>query len=95
MKTTKEIEIQIKITKELENEAYGRLTEVLEAGYVLYTINQLNDGQLVHGLNGYSRVRKCVHGNKYYAYISEENEDGEDFVEVSDDDEDHISACCG
>lgn len=55
------------------------------------TINELEIGQIVHGINGYSRVDRCVHGNKYYAYIGEEHEGG--CVEVSDDDENMIECC--
>lgn len=55
------------------------------------TISELDIGQLVHGVEGYSRVKVCVHGRKYYAYIGEEEE--LNIVEVSDDDEDHLDCC--
>ena len=58
-------------------------------------INELEDGQLVHGQNGYSRVKTCVHGNQYYAYIDDinNNDDDENCIEVTDDDDDHIPCC--
>lgn len=35
----------------------------------IYTIDELHEGAIVEGHEGYSRVKKCVHGNYYYAYM--------------------------
>ena len=61
-------------------------------------IDRLEAGQLVHGREGYSKVMVCVHGNKYYGYVSDNdpelNEiDDNDIIEVTDMDENKV-ACC-
>lgn len=62
------------------------------------TIGELNEGQLVQGRNGYSIVKKCIHGNLYYAYrgidmMEAEINENDKVVLVSDDDE-HSLDCC-
>jgi hypothetical protein len=59
------------------------------------TIDNVNVGDVVQGAEGYSRVKECVHGNKYYAFLGDtwEDADTDDIVEVSDDDT-HTLECC-
>jgi len=63
------------------------------------TISDLNEGDTILGVNSddYSIVKKCVHGNLYYAYINTNDFDidciQDDVILVSDDDE-HTLDCC-
>jgi len=62
------------------------------------TISEMTEGQIVQGQNGYSRVKTCVHGNLYYAYMGQDMmdagvSDADDVALVSDDDT-HELECC-
>jgi len=66
------------------------------------TIDQLDEGTYVVGINGISKVATCVHGNKYYAYQCADEADAammhvdlpEVIIEVSDDDGNHLPCGC-
>ena len=61
----------------------------------VYDINDLNVGDyVINGTDGgYAQVRECVHGNRYYAYIGEDQEDINTDVIVYDTDEDYVPCC--
>ena len=63
----------------------------------LHDIDDVEEGQIVEGELGYSIVKTCIHGKKYYAnrhdYQPTEAESRQ-IPWVIDDDEDHIP-CCG
>ena len=62
------------------------------------TIAEMTEGQIVQGQAGYSRVKKCVHGNLYYAYMGHDMmeagvSDSDNVALVSDDDT-YALKCC-
>ena len=61
------------------------------------TISELDEGQIVQG-DGYSVVKKCVHGNLYYAYMGldmmEAGIDENTNVVLVSDDNTHAINCC-
>mgnify|MGYP001611339880 CR=1 FL=1 len=56
-------------------------------------IDELDEGTLVHGCEGHARVRKCVHGNKYYGYQPAPVSEEENPVEVDDMDVNYVPCC--
>lgn len=66
--------------------------------YSAATISEMTEGQIVQGQCGYSRVKKCQHGNLYYAYIGEDMMDAgvseTDDVALVSDDNTHELDCC-
>lgn len=66
-------------------------------------INELELGTLVTNGSEYAKVKECVHGNLYYAYIGTADEAGQSYeddeiaeaVEVSDWDYVSVEECCG
>ena len=60
----------------------------------LDTIDTLSVGDIAYdNISDYAIVSKCVHGNKYYAYIAY-NYDNTPYYIVSDMDTQQLTCCC-
>jgi hypothetical protein len=59
------------------------------------TIGDVDVGTTVQGEEGYSLVKECVHGNKFYAFLGVDFDDADtdDIVAVSDDDTYTLNCC--
>lgn len=63
----------------------------------LHDIDSIEEGTIVEGELGFSIVKRCIHGKKYYANMNDYNpseDEGRMIPWVVDDDEDMIP-CCG
>ena len=66
-------------------------------------INELEIGTLVTDGSDYAKVKACVHGNLFYAFIGSASDAEQTYsedkinsaVEVSDWDEVSVEECCG